>query len=77
MAQPSPNPEKSGVTLQPPCSTCGSPMWLIGLSRVDDKHDLRQRVVAPGHEKRRQQRKVPRAPAAHGNEIVYGGVLPP
>jgi len=41
VAQPSPIPEKSGVTLQPPCSTCGSPMWLIGLSRVDDKHDLR------------------------------------
>jgi hypothetical protein len=42
MAQPS-NPvlEKPGVTFQPPCPTCGNPMWLMRLSPFDDVHDFR------------------------------------
>ena len=27
--------------LQPPCPTCGNPMWLFRLSQFDDDHDLR------------------------------------
>ena len=32
----SPKPE-----LQPPCPTCGNPMWLVRLSQFDDHRDLR------------------------------------
>jgi len=42
MAQPgNPIPEAPGVTFQPPCPTCGMPMWLTRLSKFDDAHDLR------------------------------------
>jgi|KBSSwiStaDraftv2_1062776.scaffolds.fasta_scaffold5919682_1 hypothetical protein len=42
MAQPNhPAPEKPGVTFQPPCPTCGNPMWLMRLSKFNDTHDLR------------------------------------
>ena len=27
--------------LQPPCPTCGVPMWLIRLSKFDEDQDLR------------------------------------
>jgi hypothetical protein len=35
-ADPPPKPE-----LQPPCPTCGNPMWLIRLSKFDKDKDLR------------------------------------
>jgi transposase-like protein len=41
MAQPAPIGEKPGVTFQPPCPTCGNPMWLLRLSPFDDDRDLR------------------------------------
>jgi hypothetical protein len=41
VAQPSPFPEKSGPTFQPPCPKCGTPMWLMRLSKLDDTRDLR------------------------------------
>ena len=31
----------SPAELQPPCPTCGNPMWLARLSKFDDTHDLR------------------------------------
>ena len=41
MTQPNPLLEKPGVTFQPPCPTCNTPMWLTRLSALDDDHDLR------------------------------------
>jgi hypothetical protein len=31
----------SAAELQPPCPTCGNPMWLTRLSKFDDANDLR------------------------------------
>jgi len=40
-AQPDhPISEKTNVTFQPPCPTCGLPMWLKRLSKFDEAHDL-------------------------------------
>jgi hypothetical protein len=41
MMQPNPVSEKPGVTFQPPCAKCGSPMWLVRLDPHDRDHDLR------------------------------------
>ena len=42
MAQPTiPSSEKPGTTFQPPCPTCGVPMWLLRLSQFSDDSDLR------------------------------------
>jgi transposase-like protein len=41
MSEPNPISEKSGVTFQPPCPRCGSPMWLVRLDPHDEGHDLR------------------------------------
>lgn len=35
------NDSLSQSVLQPPCSVCGVPMWLMRLSSVDEKYDLR------------------------------------
>ena len=34
-------PDSPKSELQPPCPTCGSPMWLVRLSKFDDASDLR------------------------------------
>ena len=41
MTHPNPVSEAPGVTFQPPCPTCGNPMWLMRLSAFDADHDLR------------------------------------
>jgi hypothetical protein len=32
---------KLPTDLQPPCPKCRNPMWLVRLTKYDDKHDLR------------------------------------
>jgi formate dehydrogenase maturation protein FdhE len=41
MAQSQPVPESPQSELQPPCPTCGVPMWLVRLSKFDGEQDLR------------------------------------
>jgi transposase-like protein len=41
MAQSQPIPGQRGIPLQPPCPTCGVPMWLIRLSPYAKGQDLR------------------------------------
>jgi hypothetical protein len=38
-SQPISGPPKT--TLQPPCPTCSTPMWLLRLAPFNDDHDLR------------------------------------
>jgi hypothetical protein len=41
MAQPNNPISEEPVTFQPPCPTCGNPMWLMRLSAFNEDHDLR------------------------------------
>ena len=41
MAQFQSSPDVEKDFLQPPCPTCGAPMWMVGLSSFKDDHDLR------------------------------------
>jgi len=41
MAQSQSIPISPKHELQPPCPTCGNPMWLVRLSQFDDDRDLR------------------------------------
>ena len=41
MAQSQSSSDETKSILQPPCPTCGAPMWLVRSYAIDAEHDLR------------------------------------